>query len=382
MPKITQHFVDSLIPDPHKSLVYWDSELKEFGVFISSQGQRTYFLDHRNKAYETQRLKIERHGSITTAEARAQAIKFILQIEESKNSSINDISDDTVHIMSELGEKYLELHANLNKTSQSYKEDFSIVHTIILKRFLNMSVDSISTLDLQKLHSDLRETPYRANRVHAVLSEMFNLAIEWGWRSDNPMEGIQKYQENKRVQWLNDAEIQKLFSVLETYQNQTVANIIRLLLLTGSRYQEVVKATWEQFDLEKGVWAKPSASTKRRTVEYLPLSSIAFELLKGMKSEAKSNFLFPGKIPGQPLKDIKKSWYAIKERAGLKDVHLRDLRNTYASHLIFSGLSISIVRKLLGYKDLFQRLVPWTDTPLRQATEIFGRKIEKLTTKA
>lgn len=174
--------------------------------------------------------------------------------------------------------------------------------------------------------------------------------MTWGWRADNPAQGIERYQEQKRTRWLQEAEMERLSEVLDMYPNQSVSNIIRLLLLTGARKHEVLNATWDQFDLEKGVWTKMAHTTKQKRMEHCPLSSVVLELLKEMRNpETDSPYLFPGKIKGQPIQDIKKSWVTIKKQADLKDFRIHDLRHTYASHLVSSGLSLSIVGKLLGH---------------------------------
>lgn len=209
---------------------------------------------------------------------------------------------------------------------------------------------------------------------------MFNLAIQWGWRLDNPIKGVEKYSEQKRYRWLNDQELQKLWSILKTHTNQSVANVIRLLLLTGSRRSEVLHATWDQFDLEKGIWTKPAHTTKQKRMEHLPLSPQTIELLKRMKVRADTHFLFPGRTPRASLQDIKKAWHTIRTRAGLEGVRLHDLRHTHASHLVSSGLSLSVVGKLLGHTQASttQRYAHLADEPLREATTLFGDKLEKL----
>ena len=153
-----------------------------------------------------------------------------------------------------------------------------------------------------------------------------------------------------------------------------------MLVLTGSCRNEVLSATWDQFDLEKGIWTKPAHTTKQNRMEHLPLSSQVITLLKNMKEKSKDKYLFPSKIPGQHLQDIKKSWNTIRKRAGLANVRLHDLRHTHASHLVSSGLSLSIVGKLLGHTQASttQRYAHLADAPLRQAAEFFGNKMEKL----
>jgi len=380
--KLTKRVVDSITPDSLKRVVVWDTEITGFCVRIYPTGKKTYFLQYRNKHQVSKKIKIGVHGSITVDHAREMAGRLSLAINAGEDPSV-DSAPERAYTVYDLAEEYLKLHASLKKRPKGVKEDHTVLNEIILKRFGSMNVVSVSSFDLQKLHSDLKDTPYKANRVRALLSKMFNLAIQWGWRSDNPVNGVEKYQEYKRHRWLNDEEVQNLFSTLETYHNPSVANAIRLLLLTGSRRSEVLTATWDQFDLEKGVWTKPAHTTKQRRMEHLPLSTIALEMLKKMKSRSDSSFLFPGKVPGKPLQEIKKAWNTIKKRAGISDFRLHDLRHTHASHLVSSGLSLNIVGKLLGHTQASTtlRYAHLADEPLRQAAELFGNKVEKLMVK-
>lgn len=382
--KLTKRVVESIKPDPSKRLLTWDTEVTGFCIRVYPSGKKTYFLQYRNKARETRMARIGTHGSITTELAREKAIKLSMRVSLGEDPAVsNPPTENTIHLMAELGEKYLELHAKAKKKPQCYKEDQEFLNNVILRKFGKMEVSSVSALDIQNLHTGLKATPYRANRILALLSKMFNLAIKWGWRADNPVKGIEKYQEFKRNRWLDDEELQRLWDVLDVYHNQSVANAIRLLVLTGSRRTEVLSATWEQLDLEKGTWTKLAHTTKQKKMEYLPLSGQAITLLKEMQEEANSLYLFPGKIPGKPLQDIKKAWKAIRTLAGIPDVRLHDLRHTHASHLVSSGLSLSIVGKLLGHTQASttQRYAHLADASLRQATEFFGNKLETLTSK-
>jgi len=380
--KLTKRIVESVEPDATKRIVLWDTEITGFCIRIYPSGKKTYFLQYRNKDRVSHKIKIGVHGNTTTELAREKAIKLSLSISSGEDPSLAPPKEAN-HTMFNLGEEYLNHHAKLKKVPKGYQDDKAVLNEIILKKYGTISVKNISTFDLQKLHSELQKTPYRANRVRALLSKMFNLAVQWGWRSDNPINGVEKYNEYKRHRWLNDEELQKLWSVLEIYHNQSVANAVRLLLLTGSRRGEILHASWDQFDLEKGVWTKPAHTTKQKRMEHLPLSPQAVEILRSMKARSDSTFLFPGKIPGTSLQDIKKAWHTIRTSAGLGEVRLHDLRHTHASHLVSSGLSLSIVGKLLGHTQASttQRYAHLADEPLRQATGVFGNKIEKLTSK-
>ena len=381
--KLTKRVVEVIKPHEKNELLIWDSELKGFGVRVFPTGRRTYFIQYRNQSGNTRRKKIGVHGIITADLARDEAKKLLGDVAKGEDPSEKFQKEKRNPTMAELAAEYLKVYAKTKKKPLSYEGDERMVRNIVLRRFGTKKIEEVKPHDIQYLHHDLHKTPYAANRVCALLSKMFNLAIQWEWCSDNPVKGIHKYQEQKRNRWLDDQELQKLYDVLDSYHNQSVANAIRLLILTGSRRNEVLGAKWEQFDLEKGVWTKPSHTTKQNKMEHLPLSSQVISLLKKIKQKATAAYLFPGKIDGKPLQSIKKAWKTIRNRAALSDVRLHDLRHTHASHLVSSGLSLSIVGKLLGHTQASttQRYAHLADEPLRQAAEFFGSKVEKLTTK-
>lgn len=381
--KLTKRFVESITPHEKDELLLWDSEIKGFGVRVFPTGRRTYFVQYRNQFGSTRRKKIGVHGSPTTADqAREEAKKILGDVADGADPSKDHQNEKNKPTFNKLATEYL-VYAQKEKREKSCKEDQKMLNRIILKRFAFKKLEEITTYEIQQLHHELHETPYMANRVRALLHRMFNLAILWQWATRNPVAGVKKYQEQSRISYLEDQEVESLFSVLENYHNQSVANAIRLILLTGSRKNEVLGATWDQFNLEKGVWTKPAHFTKQKKMEHLPLSQQVMEILRDMQAKSDSTFLFPGKVPGQPLKDIKKAWKTICSRAGVSEVRIHDLRHTYATHLISNGSTLEVVGKLLGHTQaattqIYAHLV---DAPLRQATEFFGNKVEKLTTK-
>ena len=216
----------------------------------------------------------------------------------------------------------------------------------------------------------------------ALLAKMFSLAVEWQWRSDNPVKGLARYHEERRERWLSDSELAQLLSALSNHPNQRAANAVRFQLMTGARIGEVLAARWSDIVLERGVWIKPSHHTKQKRTEHLPLSAPALALLAEMRERAGSveRYLFPGNAPDKPLQGIKKFWRNVTEQAGLKDYRLHDNRHTHASHLVSSGLSLEIVGRLLGHTNPLttKRYAHLVDDPLRAAAERFGSKMDAL----
>jgi integrase len=226
-----------------------------------------------------------------------------------------------------------------------------------------------------------------------VFRKSLNLAIRWGWISQNPATGVKRNQEEHRTRYLSHEEIVRLVEAMDGHPDQKAVNAVRLLLLTGARKGEVLSASWSQFDLENGTWTRPSSHTKQKREHRVPLSAPAVQLLTDMKREATGALLFPGKN-GRPMSDIKKTWDSACKDAGLvklvdesrrkKDqrddpvykptVWLHDLRRTYASLLASSGHSLPVIGALLGHTQAqtTQRYAHLFEDPLRQATESVG----------
>ena len=114
---------------------------------------------------------------------------------------------------------------------------------------------------------------------------------------------------------------------LDASDNRNRASAVMLILLTGCRRGEALLATWDQFDLDLGVWTKPAHTTKQKRVHRVPLNPLALALLEGLPRDGK--YVFPGRFKGESIGDIRGFWNKVREAANLPGLHLHDLRHTY-----------------------------------------------------
>src|SRR5205085_8017642 len=112
-----------------------------------------------------------------------------------------------------------------------------------------------------------------ANRTLEVVSKMFNLAEEWGFRPEgtNPRKGIRKYPERKRERFLSTAELRRLGEVLSAMDMERVElpsaiAAVRLLVLTGCRLNEIMTLMWSYVHLRNGEFRLPDSKTGKKTV--------------------------------------------------------------------------------------------------------------------
>ena len=218
-----------------------------------------------------------------------------------------------------------------------------------------------------------KPTPVRANRVGEVLRKMFTYAQSWGWREDNPASGFRRRIENPRERFLSQEEIRKLASALDAAEDRRAADIIRLCMLTGARVGEVRQARFEHFNLEHLSWSKPASMTKQRKIHRLPISDEAAAIVRQRQLLVPPGcpFLFPGDVPGQPVKEIRRFWHQIQKQVGIEDVRIHDLRHTFASLLVSGGASLEMIGKLLGHSQTqtTARYAHLMDSPLRAGVD-------------
>ena len=383
MPKLTKRVVEAAKPDPSRDLFLWDTQLPGFGLRVYPSGKRKYIVQYRTKSKRQRRYVIGPHGVLTAEKARDKARDVLGQVHDGGDPAGEARATREAPTVADLAADYLQRHALPNKRPSSVRNDRSMLDRLILPRLGKVKVAAVTRRDIEAIHTGLRAKPYRANRVLALVSKMFNLAVAWGWRGDNPAKGIPRYHEDRRERWLSSEELARLWSVLEAHPNQRAANAVKLMVLTGARRGEVLSATWDQFDLDRGVWTKPSHHTKEKRTEHVPLSKLALALLATMQAVADPLLphLFPGKTHGKALSEIKKFWQSVRLEAGIEGVRLHDLRHTYASSLVSRGVSLHIVGRLLGHTQpqTTARYAHLDDDALRDATNVFAEVVEGAT---
>lgn len=402
------------LPATRGSAMLWDSDIRGFAVRVTPKGAKSFVLDYRIDGRQ-RRITIGRWPDWTVAAAREAAKEIKREVDRGFDPMGERHARREAPTVEDLWERYAEEHLP-TKAERAQKDERMMWEKIILPRFRKERVEAIRFEDVDAFHRDItriRGTPVRANRTVEVLRKAFNLAIRWKWRDDNPASGVRRNPEEKRTRYLDRTEIAALARALNNRPRTSSTDAIKLLMLTGARRGEVLGATWEMFDLENGVWTKPSAHTKQRRVHRVPLSRPAIELLREIRADAERRavedgsplppYVFPGPT-GEPLTDVKRTWAAVCKEAGLVEqvpkkrrdgtpvkrrdgsqvmieqpnVRLHDLRHSFASILVSGGASLPMIGQMLGHTQVqtTQRYAHLFDDPLRKAADAVGEFVQ------
>ena len=347
--RITKRTVDALAVEG-KDAVFWDHDLPGFGVRVYASGRKMYVVQSRARG-GPKRVTIGRHGDIAAEGARKQAAVIIDRIKQGEDPV--PAPPAAALTVAGLAERYLRAHVAVQCKASTAATYRGVLDNYILPELGAMSIRAVERGHVAALHYKLRNTPIAANRAIKILSKMFSLAEAWDMSpaGKNPCRSLRRYKEQERERFLTEEEIRRLGRVLDAAEAKGsvwphAVAIIRLLMLTGCRRNEIATLQWDDVDRTAGVLRLRDAKTGARMV---PLTPMVKAVLDGIPRVKGNPWVIAGKNPGARLSDINHFWQILRVRAGLEDVRIHDLRHTYASRALALGESLTMIGKLLGH---------------------------------
>jgi integrase len=418
----------------------FDSDVKGFGIRLfaptkrNPEGARSFFLNYRVDGVE-KRFTIGEFPTYKTIDARSEAVELRKRIGRGEDPTSDRRRRREAPTVQDLIDRYINDHLPTKACAGTFRErdERRMLNEIGERLGRTRKVAVIHHADIKKLHQAISErAPVRANRILAIASKAFSLALtplpgeQEPWRQgSNPCKGVKHNPETGSERFFSEAEIAAIADALDMADEGSSADCIRLIMLTGCRPIEAMRAKWTEFDAEPGFWVKPSSHTKQRKVHRAPLSAAACELIESLRETRnhKSPWLFPGRNPGGPIKSARRVWETARKRAtvllwlsspdpavsglisslmeqagrlptieeakaaaaiakvslphSLENARVYDLRHTFASVGAGSGLGLPVLGKLLGHSRpaTTARYSHIGDESARAATEKIGRMI-------
>jgi len=256
--------------------------------------------------------------------------------------------------LEEFVKEYLR-HAEANKKPTSFKRDqTSLKH--LLPKFGRMKLRELTAGMIQRYVDDRRLDKGKSgkrlraatitNELH-TLSAVFREAVRRDLVLVNPVSRVKKpKEENTIVRYLSPEEDQRLFAAVPP----RIEPLITVALQTGLRKGELLKLEWSDVDFDQKIILVKNTKSKRR--RYVPMNALVVEKLKSLPSAKDSPYVFIDPNSKEAIKDIERAWRKTLKLGKIERFRFHDLRHTFASRLVQMGVSIQVVKELLGHGDI------------------------------
>jgi integrase len=313
----------------------WDTTVMGFGARRQTNLVH-YYVRYRHNGSQVLR-SIGRHGALTPDTARAKAQQILGTVAGGTDPFARALSGEGFPAAVD---RYLERKRSLKSLAET--ERYLRGHASPLHR---LRLDQIDRRKIAALLGDVETSrgPVSRNRLRSNLSAFFSWCVQEGLLDTNPVQGTGMASENgSRERLLTQDELRTLWRALG---NDEFSNIVRLLLLTGQRRNEIGKLAWAEVDLVRKMIVLAPARTKNSRQHELPLSTQALAIIEGLPRRNSSDFLFAQR--GFTNWDGAKQ--ELDARLGIAPWRIHDLRRTCATGMGELGILPHVVEQALNH---------------------------------
>jgi integrase len=155
-----------------------------------------------------------------------------------------------------------------------------------------MAVDKVVRTDVVEGMDQIADERGRtaADRAKTSLSGFYAWAIDRNYCQMNPCLGIRRRGANPSRERV--LSLEELADVWRACPDGDYGKIVKLLLLTGSRRNEIANLLWSEIDFARMEITLPPARTKNKLTHVIQFSAEVFEILRGTEVIAGRHFLF------------------------------------------------------------------------------------------
>jgi integrase len=338
--KLTQSSIAKLTSSKADE-IFFDDELPRFGVRLREGGSRKYIVHYRQAGIQ-RRHTIGSVATLTLDEARKRARKILVAVYDGRDPAAEKETKRAASSLIFAAVAADFLGACRLKPKTLYEYDYYLKK--LWKPLHKLALGDISR---QVVASHLRiiakeNGTVTSNRARSTLSSMFAWAIGEGLCESNPIIGTNVQEEKPRERVLTDAE---LAAIWKAAPDDDYGRIVKLLMLTGQRRDEIGALRWSEIDADAKLIALSSTRTKNGIEHRIPLSGEAIAILKGCVRHR--DLLFGLGPNGFAAWSRKKR--ELDKACNIKDWTIHDLRRTAATRMADLGIQPHVIEAVLNH---------------------------------
>jgi integrase len=344
--KLTELGVARIKPPVAGRCEVWDATLPGFGLRVTSTGARSWVVAlRRPRSKHPVRIKVGEPSAMGLGEAREKA-RALMRNPAAREERERAHADTVAAVVALFIERWQK------PRNRSWQEVERIL-TRELAHWAERSIQTITRRDVIELMDDItdRGAPYMANRTLAHVRRLFGWAMERGIVTASPVVGVgAPAREVSRDRVLDNAELAAVWQACEAL-GWPFCPIVRLLIVTGARRDEVASMRWRDLHLERTEWRLPREAVKADREHVIPLSVVALEIIADLAQIDRSPLVFPANRASStnPVSGFSGAKRRLDQLSGVEGWRYHDIRRTVATGLQRLGVRLEVTEAVLGH---------------------------------
>ncbi len=305
------YILDNL-PAPVKGFdVVQDISEPRLRMYITSRGVKTFFVRKRVRGKD-KRILIGKYPDVDIEDARS-AVPQILESATKK---------PPVRRKKITFKQFLDLYL-ANKVRRGEDSHVKLVRAINrhLSQLFEKKIGEITSDDVRACVQNIRGVAIAA-RMQELLQSIFNYAMDMGYVKSNPVVGLEKIKQNRRVRPLTRAGLQRLIGVINGLDDIILRGAFLMQIYGMAPRSKIFSMAWEDLDFNHDMW------------NGWPLSDRAIVLLQDMPQDG--HWVFPGR-GGMHLMDPRTAWRRVAARAGIPNLTMDDVHKFLMRGLVWAS---------------------------------------------
>lgn len=360
--RITKSAVDGIHPGSRDKLL-WDDKIAGFGVKVTPKGRKVYLYQYRigGRGAKVRRYTIGPHGAWTADKARDEAQRLSMlamqgidpqgeKVERHRRAV--ELAFDA-YVANRFVDECLKV-----KWPASWQDAERTLNRFAVPVLKSKPLDEITRQDVRAVLAPLGKMPATEKKVFAIMRRLFRWAVNVGDLEASPiagMEGPEGAVARDRV--LEDNELALVWKASEKI-GAPFGPLVRLLILTGARREEVAGLAWSELRQDELLWKLPADRAKNGRANDIPLSKLAMAEIAAMSKGTKwprRGLLFTttGKTSVSGFSRAKKRLDAeiakLNDKEALEPWTLHDLRRTLATGMQRLGVRFEVTEAILNH---------------------------------
>ena len=352
--KLTKATVASLkLPQGKSEMIVFDEALPGFGLRIRSGGKRSWIAQYRLGSKQ-RRVTIGTVETLDADEARRRARSALSKVHLGTDPQLEkaEARAQAAVTLGSVVDSYLSGYASTRLKPRTFAE---------MERYLRSHWASLSKLPIRRVERAdvaarlgsiaVENGRFASNRARAALGSLYAWAIAEGLTDANPVVGTRKaVDEIRRDRVLTDEELRLIW---RQAGEGDYGAIVRLLILTGQRREEIAAMTWEEVDFERATWRIGGERTKNARAHEVTLAQPAMKILGARHRSDGRALVFGSHGPFSGWSKAKASLDARMSAAlggcAPASWRLHDIRRTVATRLSDLGVLPHVVEAVLNH---------------------------------